>query len=83
LRSGAFGGGYFRNIKSTVTGKSYVDIWKELPEEWIKGMNIKTQIASTTYRDGWNKYGVNCGVKEGKADSFGLAYWEKAGWMNA
>ena len=79
----AFGGGYFRDIKSSVTGKSYTDTWKELPSEWLEGLNIKTKIASQKYLLTSNKYGVNCGVKEGKADEFGLAAWEASGWMNS
>lgn len=29
---GSFGGTYFRPIKSSVTGKSYRDVWKEFPD---------------------------------------------------
>ena len=28
---GSFGGGYFRPIKSSVTGQTYRDVWKEFP----------------------------------------------------
>ncbi len=31
IRMGSFGGTYFRPIKSSVTGKSYRDQWKEFP----------------------------------------------------
>lgn len=32
LQMGSFGGTYFRPIKSSVTGKTYRDVWKEFPE---------------------------------------------------
>lgn len=32
IRMGSFGGTYFRPIKSSVTGKSYRDVWKEFPD---------------------------------------------------
>lgn len=31
MQMGSFGGTYFRPIKSSVTGKSYRDVWKEFP----------------------------------------------------
>ncbi|KAJ8608582.1 hypothetical protein CTAYLR_005969 [Chrysophaeum taylorii] len=81
LRAGAFGGGYFRDITSTVTSESYVDAWRELPKDWIKGLDVKTRLASQVYRKEVNKYGVDCGGKAGKDDAFGLKAWETAGWM--
>lgn len=82
LRAGAFGGGYFRNIHSTVTGESYRDAWRELPPEWIDGLDLPTMVASCTYRNEVNKYGVDCGGKADKSDTFGLRAWESAGWMH-
>jgi len=83
LASGSFGGSYFRDIFSGVTSKCHKDTWKELPEEWLKGLNIKTQVANTKYEEKVNKYGVNCGAKLGSKhdDPFGLNYWEEKGWI--
>ena len=83
LQAGSFGGGYFRDITSSVTKTTYKDAWTELPEDWLEGLDIKTQVASQTYRTSINRYGVNCGVKTDKSDSFGLKAWEASGWMAA
>ncbi|CAN0070358.1 unnamed protein product, partial [Ectocarpus sp. 13 AM-2016] len=48
LRMGSFGGTYFRPIKSSVTGKTYRDQWKEFPADWFEGLNVKRQVASPT-----------------------------------
>lgn len=74
LQMGSFGGTYFRPIKSSVTNIGYgEEVWKELPSEWLKGLNVKTQIASSTYRERNNRYGVKCGGS--------LEMWEESGWM--
>lgn len=74
LRLGSFGGTYFRPIYSSVTKTQYKDeAWKELPAEWLKGLKIKTQVASPTYRESVNKYGVKCGGS--------LEMWESSGWI--
>lgn len=85
LRSGSFGGGYFRPINSGVTGVRYRNVWKELPAEWLEGIEISTQIASPVYRKATNLYGVDCGAKTQpkKQDSFGQKYWEQQGWIAA
>ncbi len=82
LRMGSFGGGYFRSIKSSVTGKVYKDAWKELPTEWIKGMTPISQLASQKYVKSVNKFGVDCGAKVDKKDTHGLGYWEMKDWIN-
>merc|ERR1711893_457155 len=61
LQAGSFGGTYFRPIKSSITGKSYSGVWKELPKEWLEGLNIGQQVSSSTYRESVNTYGVKCG----------------------
>ena len=46
LRMGSFGGTYFRNIQSGVTGKKHsgkVAI-KEYPKDWFKGINIEKKV---------------------------------------
>ena len=58
LRAGAFGGGYFRPISSAVTKTRYEGVWKELPESWLDGINIATQVASDVYRASVNKHKV-------------------------
>ena len=42
LKDGAFGGTYFRQITSAVTGKTYQDVHLEFPEEWFKGLHPRT-----------------------------------------
>lgn len=81
LRAGSFGGGYFRDIKSGVTGEAYKDVWRELPKEWLDGVDIAALVASPTHSKAANKYKVDCGVKEGKKDQFGLRAWESSGWI--
>jgi hypothetical protein len=46
FRLGVFGGTYFRDIKSGVTGKSYKNRYKKYPAEWFRGLDIATQVAS-------------------------------------
>ncbi|XP_063850615.1 uncharacterized protein LOC135094451 isoform X2 [Scylla paramamosain] len=74
LQMGSFGGTYFRPIKSSVTGESYRDVCKELPSDWLKGLNIKTQIASSIYDTEVNKFKVKCGGS--------LEMWEQSGWIH-
>ncbi|ESP03981.1 hypothetical protein LOTGIDRAFT_109871, partial [Lottia gigantea] len=74
LQAGSFGGTYFRPIKSSVTGKGYTGVWKELPKDWLEGLNISKQISSTTYHEDVNKYGVKCGGS--------LEMWETSGWIH-
>ncbi|CAM9649710.1 unnamed protein product [Ectocarpus sp. 12 AP-2014] len=73
LRMGSFGGTYFRPIKSSVTGKTYRDQWKEFPADWFEGLNVKRQVASPTYLNSVNTYGVHCGGD--------LHMWESSGWI--
>ena len=75
LQMGSFGGTYFRPITSKVTGQSYKDVWKELPEDWLQGLNIKTQIASSNYSKAINKYKETCGGD--------LEMWESSGWITS
>ena len=75
LQLGSFGGTYFRPITSSVTGQSYRDVWKELPKVWLEGLDIKTQIASSTYCKSLNKYKETCGGD--------LEMWESSGWITS
>lgn len=75
LKAGSFGGTYFRPIYSSVTKKKYGDeVWKELPEEWLEGLKIKSVVACSVYDNNVNKYKVKCGAS--------LEEWENSGWMN-
>jgi len=76
LQAGSFGGTYFRPIYSSVTKTKYgPEPWKELPEDWLQGLNIKTQVASIIYDNSKNKYKAKCGAS--------LEEWESSGWMRA
>ena len=77
LRRGAFGGTYFRDIESSVTGKKYTKAYKEFPKSWFAGLNIKKQItqpwSDKNYDTSVNKYGVKVGST--------LEFWETKGWI--
>lgn len=76
LQAGSFGGTYFRPIYSSVTKQKYgSEVWKELPKDWLEGLNIKTQVCSSIYDTSRNKYKVKCGAS--------LEEWENSGWMRA
>lgn len=75
LQRGSFGGTYFRPIRSSVTGESYRNQHKELPKEWLEGLDIASQVTSSTYRASVNKYGVKCGGS--------LDMWESSGWITS
>ena len=49
LQLGSFGGGYFRRIKSSVTGKTHQDEWKEYPQDWFEGIDIDKLVTSEVY----------------------------------
>ncbi len=51
----------FRPIYSSVNRQHYDDVWKELPTDWLEGLDIKKQIASSIYREEVNQYKVKCG----------------------
>jgi hypothetical protein len=76
LRAGSFGGTYFRPITSAVTNVRYnaKDVLKDtVHPSWIKGLDQKTQLTSSTYRPQMNKFGVKCGGS--------LGMWESSGWI--
>ena len=77
LQSGSFGGTYYRNIHSSVTGKDYTDAWKEFPDDWFEGLNINKQVARKwdDYDTKVNKYGVKVGTT--------LEFWEGKMWIRA
>ena len=67
----AFGGTYFRNIYSGVTGKFYKISWKEFKE--LKSID-KKYYCSDIYNLNLNFYGIEVGTS--------LRFWEKKGWIN-
>ncbi|KAJ7394421.1 hypothetical protein OS493_000230 [Desmophyllum pertusum] len=75
LQAGSFGGTYFRPIHSSITGEKYsAEVYKEFPSDWFKGLNIKTQVTSSVYRNEVNTYKVKCGGS--------LEMWESSGWIH-
>lgn len=77
LRAGSFGGTYFRPITSAVTNIRYSpkDVLKDTVDpSWIKDLDSKTLLTSSTYRPQVNKYGVKSGG--------GLGMWESSGWIS-
>ena len=74
LREGAFGGSYFRPYRSKGLGVTVEDDWRELPSDWLDGLDVATFVTSPTYDPEVNKYGVAAGQT--------LEQWEAAGWMD-
>ena len=76
LQLGSFGGTYFRPIYSSVTKQTYGDeVWLELPQDWLEGLDIETEVASSEYHKEVNRYRVKSGAS--------LDYWESKGWIKA
>lgn len=76
LRAGSFGGTYFRPIVSAVTNIRYSAkqvLEDTVQQSWIKGLEHKMLLTSSTYRKDVNKYGVKCGGS--------LGMWESSGWI--
>ena len=71
IREGAFGGTYFRDIYSGLTGKWHKKSWKEFNPLRI----IDQKYHCSDYYDASvNKYGVKCQTS--------LKFWENKGWIN-
>ncbi len=73
LQAGSFGGTYFRSILSGITGKRYVDVWKEFPEDWFENLDIDKSVTSQVVQASVNKYNVKMGGR--------LDMWESSGWI--
>ena len=71
IKEGAFGGTYFRNIYSGVTGKQYKKSWKEFDQS--KGIDQKF-YCSDYYDVSVNKYDVKCGTSQ--------RFWENKDLIN-
>ena len=59
IREGTFGGAYFRDIYSSVTGKWYKKPWKEVNQ--LKDIDQKF-YCSDYFDVSVNRYGVKCGI---------------------
>jgi hypothetical protein len=76
LRSGAFGGTYFRPIISSVTNIRYSakEVLNDTVQpDWIKGLP-SNMLSSNTYNIQVNKYKAKCGGS--------LGMWESSGWIS-
>lgn len=61
LAEGAFGGSYYRPLYSKSLRTTIQDDWKELPEEWLKDLNVERYLTSPDYDPEINKFRVKCG----------------------
>ena len=71
IKESLFGGTYFKDIYSGVTGKWYKKSWKKLDQ--LKDIDQK-YYCSDYYDVSVNKYGVKCRTS--------LKFWENKGWVN-
>lgn len=76
LQLGSFGGTYFRDIQSAVTGQAYKgqNVVREFPKDWFKDLDIAKMVCSSTYDKSINNYSVSCGAS--------LGQWECSGWVS-
>ncbi|KAK5710476.1 hypothetical protein LTR17_018832 [Elasticomyces elasticus] len=74
LREGCFGGSYYRPLRSRKLGITVEDDWKELPAEWIEGLDVSRFLISPDYDPDINKYKRSCGQS--------IEEWEAAGWIS-
>lgn len=74
LQEGCFGGSYFRPLRSRKLGIVVEDDWRELPSEWLEGLDPAVYLTGPDYDPSVNKYGVSCGQS--------IEEWEAAGWIS-
>lgn len=74
IREGVFGGSYFRPLRSRKLGIVVEGDWKELPEHWIRGLNVEKYLTSPEYDAEINKFHRACGQS--------IEEWEAAGWIS-
>ena len=74
LREGSFGGSYWRPLRSQQLGITIQDDWRELPAEWLKGLDVSRYLTNPSYDASASKFGVVCGQS--------IEEWEGAGWIS-
>jgi len=74
LREGVFGGSYFRPLRSRKLGVVVEGDWEELPEDWIRGLNVGRYLTNPEYDADVNKFHRACGQS--------IEEWEAAGWIS-
>lgn len=75
LKMGSFGGTYFRDIQSSVTGKKHSgkNAIKSFPKDWFKNIDLEKKVLSQKYDKDVNTYKVKCGSS--------LESWENSNWI--
>jgi hypothetical protein len=73
LHEGAFGGSYYRPLYSRKLGITVRDDWRELPDEWLEGIDPEKYLLKSAYDASINKAGVACGQS--------IEEWEANGWI--
>lgn len=73
IREGGFGGSYWRPLYSKRLGITIKDDWRELPAEWITGLDVEQYLVNPNYNPEINKHGVACGQS--------IEQWEANGWI--
>ena len=74
LREGAFGGSYFRPLYSAKLRITIEGDWRELPDDWLEGLNVERFLTNPEYNPDVNKYKVSCGQS--------IEQWEQNGWID-
>lgn len=74
MQRGSFGGTYFRDIYSSVTGMNYSNVHQEFPSDWFENLDMDTQVCSQKYITKNNFYKVKCGSS--------LEEWESKDWIS-
>ena len=75
FQMGSFGGTYWRQIRSSVTGKTYTNMHRVYPKSWWKGLDEQTHLTRPwfMYDKHVNKYKVKVGTT--------LEFWEEKKWI--
>ncbi|KAM0750919.1 hypothetical protein T439DRAFT_325967 [Meredithblackwellia eburnea MCA 4105] len=73
IRAGAFGGSYFRRVKSKKMKRDFVDDWKDLPSEWYSNLDPSHYLTRNTYEPSITKWKADVGLP--------FEEWEKKGWI--
>ncbi|TKA34243.1 hypothetical protein B0A50_00223 [Salinomyces thailandicus] len=74
IQEGCFGGSYWRPLRSRKLGVVIEEDWRELPAEWIEGLDVERYLTSPSYDVDVNKFKVSCGQS--------IEEWEAAGWIS-